>query len=168
MGKPPARSPGKTTAAPKSPPDDRLGVSGDTEHLAEEVTRRVINIVGKDKAGLVAAQVVSIVSERFAGPIAHPRHLREYEDISPGAADRIIAMAERQLDHSMEMDRELVRGQIKDIRHGRYFGFAALISLIAGAILAGYWENNVLAGLLLGTGALGTVAVLTKGKLWGS
>lgn len=34
-------------------------------------------------------------NEQFSGPIAHPKHLREYEDIVPGSAERIISMAEK-------------------------------------------------------------------------
>ena len=36
-------------------------------------------------------------SRRFSGPLPSPDAFREYEDVLPGAADRILGMAEFQL-----------------------------------------------------------------------
>jgi uncharacterized membrane protein len=108
--------------------------------------------------------VVSIVqSERFSGPIAHPSHLREYEEICPGSADRIIAMAESNLAQMHKMQEKALDGEIRDHRDGRLYGFLALALLIIGAIGAGYMGNTTLAVTFLGAGALGTVGAIIKG-----
>jgi uncharacterized membrane protein len=105
-----------------------------------------------------------VYEERFSGPIAHPQHLREYEQICPGAADRIISMAERNLDHAQRMQDKSLDGEIADIRAGRWFGFAALMALIIGAIACGLMGQKEIALALLTTGALGTIGAFIKGR----
>jgi uncharacterized membrane protein len=113
--------------------------------FASEIAKRVSAIVGRDKAPQVTAQVVALFSERFSGPIAHPRHLREYEDIVPGAADRIIRMAEDALIHQKKMEEIALLANVKDSKDGRLFGFAALA--------------------FLGTDVLGTIGAFINGKI---
>ena len=42
----------------------------------------------------------------FGGPLPHPEIMQGFEDALPGAADRIMTMAERQMNHRHEMERE--------------------------------------------------------------
>jgi uncharacterized membrane protein len=107
-------------------------------------------------------------SEQFSGPIAHPRHLREYETILPGSAERIVTMAEKAQNHNQAMDNKIVDGSMLQSKQAMYLGFAALIVLIGLAMYAGMHGNNVLAGLLLGTGVLGGAATLIRGWANGS
>jgi uncharacterized membrane protein len=135
-----------------------------TDEFSQEIAKRVGALVGRDKAAAVTAQIVSIVqSERFSGPIAHPKHLREYEEICPGSADRIISMAERNLSHTHKLQETALDGEIKDHRDGRLYGFLALALLIIGAIVAGLMGNTTLAVAFLSAGALGTVGAIIKG-----
>lgn len=46
-----------------------------------------------------------IVQQSYQGPIPHPEHLRAYEAITPGLADRIIGMAERESAHRHDMEK---------------------------------------------------------------
>ena len=41
----------------------------------------------------------------FSGPLPPPNVLSAYEDLLPGAADRIITMAEKQLEHRMYLEK---------------------------------------------------------------
>lgn len=108
--------------------------------------------------------MVAMVSEQFSGPIAHPRHLREYELIIPGSAERIIRMAEKQQDHNMEMERTIVSAQVSDQRRGMQYGLAALIIDIAAAVGVGLWGDTVLAGMILGVGVAGVVIAFIRGR----
>lgn len=132
--------------------------------FALEIAKRVSSIVGRDKAPQVTAQVVALISERFSGPIAHPRHLREYEDISPGAADRIIRMAEEALNHQKRMEEMSLVGDIQDVKDGRFYGFCALIILIFAALASGLYGQQALALAFLGTGVIGTIGAFINGK----
>lgn len=139
MAKPPDKSLEKT-----SPPD------ADGE-LAQEIAKRVGSLVPAGSRAQVIAQVVSLVSEeRFSGPIPHPRHMREYEEICPGSADRLIAMAEVSITHAQDLQRSALDGDISDVRAGRLYGLIALVALIIAATFAMYTDHEVVAGLFLG------------------
>ena len=150
-------------------PEKPRGTSGESPPeneatFASELAKRVTAIVGKQHAAQVIAQVTSLTSERFSGPIAHPAHLREYEDILPGTADRIICMAENQLSHDQDCEKIVIRGALDDTREGRRYGFLALLSLIFGAALCAYLGKDALACAFLGTGAIGTVGAFIQGR----
>ncbi len=83
-----------------------------------EVTRRITQIV---------------VSEQFSGPMPHPKHLSEYDAILPGAAERILAMAERNLEHNMEMDKTVVAAEVADRKLGMVLAGGFFTLLILGA-----------------------------------
>lgn len=105
-----------------------------------------------------------VQQERFSGPIAHPKHLREYENILPGAADRIISMAEHNLKHNQDFQMGALNADIKDSGDGRKYGFAALCLLILGAIFSTWLDNTALALAFLGTGALGVIGLFIRGR----
>jgi uncharacterized membrane protein len=108
---------------------------------------------------------VSLVQEeRFSGPIAHPRHLREYDEIVPGSANRIIEMAEGALNHAQELQSFAVRADVDDQKEGRRLGFIALMVLIGAALICGLNGHEVLAGGFIGAGALGVVGAFIRGR----
>ena len=39
----------------------------------------------------------AIIAEKYAGPVPHSNHLKQFEAVQPGLADRIVAMTEKQL-----------------------------------------------------------------------
>lgn len=145
----------------KSPPLD----GDELDELAQEIAKRIGNLVPQGQQAQVVAQVVSLVSEeRFSGPIAHPKHLREYEEICPGAADRIIAMAETSLSHARELQATAMQGDIADVKAGRAYGFWALIALVAAAFGSTYTGHDGIAVTFLGTGVLGVIGQLIQGR----
>lgn len=137
----------------------------DDSELAEEIARRLESIIPKGQQAQVVAQVVSIFEqERFSGPIAHPRHLREYENILPGSAERIIAMAESNLDHRQRMQDKAIQADIDDTRSGRNLGFAAFCLLIVCAMICVALGEIVAAGFFLGAAAIGAVGRFIDGR----
>jgi uncharacterized membrane protein len=137
----------------------------ESDELAQEIAKRIGNLIPQGQKAQVVAQVVSLVSEeRFSGPIAHPRHLREYEDICPGAADRIIRMAEQSLAHGQSVQKSALNADIADMQAGRRYGFWALISLIIAASCATYFGHELIAGAFLGAGVLGVIGQLIQGS----
>jgi len=55
-------------------------------------------------------------AEIHQGPLPHPEVLRQYDQLSPGAADRIITMAEGEAAHRREMERQQLES---DVAHRR-------------------------------------------------
>jgi uncharacterized membrane protein len=105
-----------------------------------------------------------MVRESFSGPIAHPRHLREYESIEPGAANRIIAMAEKQQDHVLALESTAINAEIADRKLGMWLGFSALVLLLSFSALFGYLDRPIIAGLFLTAAAIGSVTAFIRGR----
>lgn len=115
-----------------------------------EVTRRITEIA---------------VSEQFSGPMPHPRHLREYDEILPGAAERILSMAERNLEHNVSMDRQVVNAEVADRKLGMLLGAGIFALLIFGAFAALFVSDSaIVPGLFLGTAAIGGVVAFIRGR----
>lgn len=67
---------------------------------------------------------------QFSGPLPHPQVLSKYEDVTPGAADRIIAMAEKQAQHRQELEAKIVTSNVQNERIGMYFAFALTLIIM--------------------------------------
>lgn len=134
--------------------------------LEEFIDQKIGSLVPQQSRAQVVSQITSVVqAEMFSGPIAHPRHLREYEDICPGAADRIIAMAEKRNDHLIAMETRIEDNDERDRRLGMYLGAGAFIALTAGGLIAALAGlGPVTTGLFLGTAAMGAVSRFIKGR----
>lgn len=137
-----------------------------TETFEAEVDRQIGDLVPqKARREIVSRMTAIVIGESFSGPIAHPRHLREYEAVSPGAADRIISMAESRNDHHIDMEKSVLRAEERDQRLGMLLGAGLFAALIVSAFfIAVTTHDAVLAGVFLGAAALGGIAVFIKGR----
>ena len=77
-------------------------------------------------------EVTAIWSKTFAGPLPHPDHLASYESVRPGAADRIIQMAERQLRHRLQNESRVIESNIKLEERGQWLAFAIATVTVLG------------------------------------
>jgi uncharacterized membrane protein len=74
-----------------------------------------------------------MIMGRWSGPLPPPAALEQFERASPGAADRILTMAEQEEKHRHELERMMVSSEIKARNRGQALGFAiAAITLIGG------------------------------------
>lgn len=158
MSKPPAKPP--TTVKNNLPEDD------EPRSLEEEVSRQIGEIVPQNVRAQVVARLTTLVaSEYFSGPIAHPRHLREYEEICPGAADRIIGMAEDRNRHNMDMDRRVLAEEVDDQKRGMRYGAGLFAMLILAAFgSAALRLHPSVPALFLGAATIGGIGVFIKGR----
>jgi len=110
-------------------------------------------------------------SEQFQGPIPPPQILNGYEQLLPGAADRIIRMAEKEGDHRHRMETKAVDAEIHglkcetiDTRIGQIFGLViGLTTVLAGTYAA--VQGSQVAGSLIGTsGVVGLVSAFIVGR----
>ncbi|NJL82048.1 MAG: DUF2335 domain-containing protein [Chloroflexaceae bacterium] len=98
----------------------------------------------QDGSSLTPPSVQKVESLSFVGPIPPPALLEQYNRVQPDAANRIIAMAEREEEHRHKMQEKLINAEIADRRQGRsekrvgqIFGFSiGTIAIVAGSIVA--------------------------------
>jgi uncharacterized membrane protein len=86
--------------------------------------------------------------QQFQGPLPHPDLLRQYNDIVPGAAERIIALAERQAEHRMTLEKIVIHGDTVRAHWGLVCGLVISLALLGSAIYMaaiGYaWPGAIL------------------------
>lgn len=99
-------------------------------------------------------QMMNAVSKSFIGPLPPPDMLRDYQDSLPGlnAADRIITMAEKQMNQRHIMERRILWSEIT----GTVFaGLIAIGGLIAGTFLIN--NDKSVSGLITMLTPLGAI-----------
>jgi len=64
--------------------------------------------------GARASQIQVLAQETsYHGPIPHPSDLERYEAVLPGAADRLISMAEEESKHRQKQEAEILQANIR-------------------------------------------------------
>ncbi|KAA0570153.1 DUF2335 domain-containing protein [Azospirillum sp. Sh1] len=144
---------------PTKTPSAQQGAFPVPEPLENTIEQALEGMLGPEKAEEASAAVVRILErhERFEGPMPPPALLRQYEEIVPGAAERILAMAERQLDHQIDWERTAISAQARNAFWGLSYGFIIGIALIGGAIFCAVAGHEQVALALVGASALGLV-----------
>jgi uncharacterized membrane protein len=115
---------------------------------------------------LVVEQLTRIaVREQFSGPMPHPKHLREYEDILPGAAERILSMAEQNIAHMKKMDEDSLEAEVDDRKRGMRYG-AGLFGLLIVLAFASLFvtDSEIVPGMFLGAVTIGGITAFIKGR----
>ena len=119
-------------------------------------------------------------TEAFAGPLPHPDTLARYEDIVPGAAERILRWAESETEHRHNQDRRAldanIAAQEAQLRIGRrqthfvfvsdmfgqMLGFIVSAAAIGGSIFLALNGHTVAACALVSLPLVGIVRALVQ------
>ncbi len=102
-------------------------------------------------------------TELYAGPLPPPDILAKFEQILPGAADRILKQAETQTQHRIEIEKMVVSSDIKKSFWGLIFGFVLGLSGIGSGVFLATLGFNVFGPLLSGGSLITLVAVFIYG-----
>lgn len=103
-------------------------------------------------------------TEAFSGPLPHPDLLLKFNEAVPGAAERIIKMAEEQSAHRRDLERDVVSSDIARSKWGQILGFIiALFGLGVSAVI-GIYGNAIASGII----GAGTLASLVGVFMYGS
>jgi uncharacterized membrane protein len=75
-----------------------------------------------------------IQAAAFSGPLPPPDALERYNQIVPGAAERIIAMAESQHTHRQALEKHVIHSNISAQRLGTVLGFVVAMTVVIGGM----------------------------------
>lgn len=75
-----------------------------------------------------------ILASSFSGPLPPPNILMGYEKTCPGAADRIIKMAETQTKHRQKLEKSVVGSNIDNEKVGMWMAFILTVGLMCSGI----------------------------------
>jgi len=86
--------------------------------------------------------VVTHASVQISGPLPPPEAFRGYEDVVPGAADRILKMAEGEQVHRHQVETRQLRYTVSLAALGQVFALTiGLSGIVSGAVLALRGQN---------------------------
>jgi uncharacterized membrane protein len=98
-----------------------------------------------------------------AGELPAAETISTYEEVLPGAADRILRMLEQQAEHRMSMERTLVEGAARTERLGQLMGLViVLVVFFVGAALI--VNGHEIPGTLLAIADLGALVAVYLGR----
>lgn len=101
---------------------------------------------------------------QFSGPLPHPLILEHYNKIVPGAAERILVMAEKQSKHRRELEAKVISSEIKDAKLGLWFGFLIGMSTIMGGVIVMVSGAEIAGGFVSTAGIASLVGVFVYGS----
>lgn len=119
-----------------------------------------IEIENEKQAEQVKQVVVEAIRSEFSGPMPPPSILSGYEKILPGAADRILSMAEKQSAHRQKMEEKMIKTESRDSLLGVLFafflGFGCIV--VAVVMVIAVPENaGAISGAALGVTGIGAI-----------
>lgn len=113
-------------------------------------------------------QATQATQTTFTGPMPPPELLRQYDAVVPGAAERILAMAEKEAQHRQAQESQALNANVqaqkqqldiaeqqtkatfKSDKIGQLCGFVVSLICIAGAVFLALNGQPWVAGLLAG------------------
>ena len=101
----------------------------------------------KELTAVQASRRTVVAVSEHRGPLPSPEDLLKYDQICPGAAERIISMAESEL----KAINKLRIKEYKSFRLGVILGFIILLCLIILTAYALYIDKPWVAGVLIAT-----------------
>ena len=98
------------------------------------------------------------------GPLPHPAVLKQYDDVVPGAAERIISMAENQAQHRQELEASVIRTDNLKSLLGMVFGFIIALVGFGGGLYAAFSGQPFWGGAV----SIGTLASVVIAFIYGT
>ena len=109
-------------------------------------------------------QVAQFQQSTFSGPMPPPAVLEGYNRLIPGAAERILVMAEEDAKHQREIELAALRAANNEVARGQIFGFVIGLAALGASMLALYMGAPAVAGVIGGTTVVGLVSVFIVGR----
>lgn len=110
-------------------------------------------------------QHTSIQAAQFySGPLPPAEQLRQYEEICPGAADRILSMAENENRHRHQKENRALSGMLLNERLGMFSALTTCILTIAGGVYCISVGQAAAGAFISAVPLLGIVIAFIRGR----
>lgn len=102
-------------------------------------------------------------SKSYSGPLPAPEDFKAYKDVLPNAPERILAMAEKQLEHRTSLEKYIVESGVKESTRGQWIGSGlAILFLMAAVYLGIKGHESVAITIVIAIASLVAIFVLKK------
>lgn len=115
--------------------------------LPPDLRQEIESAEPEEREMMLAAAVKSV---QYTGPLPPGYMLREYEEVLPGAADRVFRMAEQQAEHRQYIEKQVVASKSRAELLGVIFaGMIVMATVVGGVFLIHDGQSIVGFGTLL-------------------
>jgi uncharacterized membrane protein len=90
--------------------------------------------------------------------------LAQYNDIVPNGAERLVALAERQVEHRQSLESAVIHANIRAESRGQTFAFLLALIVVVGGILLIAFNKDVQGLAAIITAFVGLAAVFIYGR----
>ena len=111
-------------------------------------------------------KTVSLSTTVVSGPLPSPEILVQYNNAVPGAAERIIAMAEHDFAHLQSMEKMQLSAYYQDRRLGQIFGFSIAVLALGGSVFLAFTGHESTASVIGGTTLVALVSIFVVGRFF--
>lgn len=111
-------------------------------------------------------KTVSLSTTVVSGPLPSPEILVQYNNAVPGAAERIIAMAEHDFAHLQSMEKMHLSAYYQDRRLGQIFGFSIAVLALGGSVFLAFTGHESTASIIGGTTLVALVSIFVVGRFF--
>ena len=105
-----------------------------------------------------------MISQRWSAPLPPPDELKKYDIIIPGMAERLLIQFEKQSNHRIEMEKEVIISRSANMKRGQVFAFIIALAFLCGSLYCGIIGQPKLGGILGGTTIVGLVSAFCYGS----
>lgn len=141
--------------------------ANDIQEILENAAPEVLKVIPRKRREELA-RLISLrqttVHYSHSGPLPSPDDLKKYDGAVPGAAERIIRMAENQQNHRMRLEDKAIGEQLDQSRRGQHYGLLVAVLMITASGVMVMTGHDTAGGFLGGTTLLGLVGVFVTGK----
>lgn len=125
--------------------------------------REVSPADGSPADATLSRSSVRFTQMSYQGPLPHPQVLREFNEIVPGAAERILTTFEQQVKHRIAIESTVISGDAARSYLGLYFG---LIAVLVGFGIVGYGFSTGNAAVAAAAAAFGGFELAALAKVF--
>lgn len=117
------------------------------------------------KQELLASISYTLIQEKsHSGPLPDSETLIEYNSVIPNGADRIMKMAEKQQEHRINIEKDVIKSQSGQSLLGQWFGLIIGIFGIGCGTFLAYSGEKTVGGIIAGGTVVSLVSVFVIGK----
>lgn len=120
---------------------------------------------GQPDLGQVPVVKQTHIEASYSGPLPPPSILQQYNDIVPGAAERILRMAEQQSEHRQLLEKTVVIGDSKRADRGLICGLIVALAALGGGVFLIFTGHEWSGASIAGLDIIGLVSVFVYGTV---
>lgn len=105
-----------------------------------------------------------VASSTFSGPVPPPELLHGYDAIIPGAAERILRMAEEDALHRREIEKSAIFHNSVEVKRGQNYGLIVSLAAFLSAVFCAAIGATTPATVIGGSTVLGLATAFIVGR----